>query len=195
MNNRLPTVYISVEAKQKLDLYIKCATGEISGFGTVLQTPHALFINDVFILKQECSYTETEISEEDASDMLLEMVLDEQDVNQVKLYWHSHVNMTTFWSGTDEKTIKVLSKGTWLLSIVGNKQGTYLTRLDISSPCSITLDNFNLVMAAYPSKELSDQIKDEIKNKVTTPKKNFPVVPYVKHENSTVVCEERYYDA
>lgn len=170
---QLPTIYITYETKRKLDYYIMLTNNEISGFGHVVPYRQGLLITDVFIVKQECSSSESDMSQEAIADMLLEMVLCDIDTSTIKLWFHSHAKMKTFWSKTDTDTIAILAKDSWLLSIVGSHIDTYLTRLDIDSPIHLTLDNLDLEVITPFNAELRDSIKDEIASKVTVIKYEF----------------------
>lgn len=160
-------VNILSEAFEKLKLYIECAAGEISGLGTVENINNTLVVTDVFILPQESSSSNTELDDEAISDLLLSW--DEQGLplEKLKLWWHSHGNMGTFWSTTDDNTIEKLGSS-WMLSIVGNKKNEFLARFDLYSPLKLTVDNLALSELKAPNTELKNTIKEEIKEKVRT---------------------------
>lgn len=169
-NTSFPTIYISYEVKRKMDYYIMLSNSEISGFGIVYPYRSGLIISDVFIVEQECNSSESDMSQEAIADMLLSMVLEGLDMSVIKLWWHSHAKMRTFWSSTDNDTIKILSKDSWLLSIVGSHTDDYLVRLDVNAPFHITLNNLELEVIAPFDVELRDAIKDEIATKVSVKK-------------------------
>lgn len=169
---KLPTIYISYETKRKMDYYIMLTNSEISGFGHVVPYRQGLLVTDVFIVEQECSSTESDISQEAIADMLLTMILDEIDPSTIKLWFHSHAKMKTFWSQTDDDTIRILSKDSWLLSIVGSHIDNYLARVDIDNP-PITLDNLDIEVITPFDAKIRQAIQDEIANKVTVKKYEF----------------------
>lgn len=172
-NSQLPTIYISYETKRKMDYYIMLTNTEISGFGHVVPYINGLLITDVFIVKQECNGTESDMSQEAMADMLLEMVLNEIDTSTIKLWFHSHAKMKTFWSQTDDNTIRILSKDSWLLSIVGSHIDNYLARVDIDSPIPLTLDNLDIEVITPFDANIRQAIQDEIASKVTVKKYEF----------------------
>lgn len=171
--SQLPTIYISYETKRKLDYYIMLTSTEISGFGHVVPYRNGLLITDVFILKQECTGTESDMSQEAMADMLLTMILDGIDPSSIKLWFHSHAKMKTFWSQTDDDTIRILSKDSWLLSIVGSHIDNYLARVDINCPIPFTLDNLDIEVITPYDANIRQAIQDEIASKVTVKKYEF----------------------
>jgi len=171
MNSRtssFPTVFITPSAKQKLDLYIELAEGEISGLGTVTRLGNDFLITEVHLLEQECTGASTDLSAEDVSRFLLESVRTGLDPSQLKLWWHSHAGMGTFWSGTDDATAGRFSNG-WMLSLVGNKRGEYLVRLDLFEPIRLTLDGLEFSVRFEPDAGLRSAIEAEVEAKVKRP--------------------------
>lgn len=176
-SSSLPVVYITPEAKQRLDLYIQCADGEISGLGTVTRLGNDFLIAAVHLFEQECTGASTELSSEDVSKFLLQAVRADLDPSGLKLWWHSHVNMGCFWSGTDETTASGFSNG-YMLSLVGNKRGDYRIRLDIFEPIRITLDELELRLHYPENNSLRQEIEAEIKEKVKTKVYTYPYYDY-----------------
>jgi hypothetical protein len=163
--NELARIFIASEAKQKLDLYIKHTDSEVSGLGTVAVIENNFLIKDIYLFEQECTGSDTDLSQEDVAKLILESVRLGLDPSGLKLWWHSHVNMSTFWSPTDKATAGRFGNG-WMLSIVGNKNGDYLARLDLYNPIRLTIDNLKLEVYQSASDELIEKIKKEIKEKV-----------------------------
>lgn len=165
-DDKLPGIYIMPEAMAKLETYIQLTTNEISGLGLVEPWAGDLLIRDVFILEQECSASETELDEKALTDFLVECVKQDLDPTTVRLWWHSHANMGTFWSSQDTSTIAKLRNDGWLLSIVGNRARDYRCRLDLWSPLAMTLDQLPLQIAHVDHPELKEQLQAEIEQKV-----------------------------
>jgi hypothetical protein len=172
----LPVVYITPEARQRLDLYIQTADGEISGLGTVTRLGNDFLITAVHLFEQECTGASTELSSEDVSKFLLEAVRADIDPSGLKMWWHSHSNMGAFWSGTDEITASSFSNG-WMLSLVGNKRGEYRIRLDIYEPLRITLDELELQLHYPENNSLRQEVEAEVKEKVRVKTKVY-AFPY-----------------
>jgi proteasome lid subunit RPN8/RPN11 len=106
---------------------------EVSGLGTI-EVDHernVMRVTDAILLKQENTSATTEI---DAQATLRAMHEFRQrgSAGQLKWWWHSHVNMGVFWSGTDEAAIKCLGGATldqpaWFVATVFNQRREMLT--------------------------------------------------------------------
>lgn len=162
----LPTIYILPHVKARLDAYIAGCDVEISGLGTAHQQGRDFIIDDVFLLKQECTAGSTDIDDEAAAQFLCEAIRDGHDPATLRVWWHSHASFGCFWSTTDEGTIDVLSGGAWLISIVGNHAGQYRGRLDIYDPMRLTLDELPLHVVLPESADVQEAAKAEIAAKV-----------------------------
>ena len=163
---RTPEIYITPEAKSKLDLYIRLCPDEISGLGKVERFDNVFLVRDIYLLQQEVTAGSTDLDPEAVAKFLLKAVQDGIDTVTLSLWWHSHVNMGTFWSGTDTATIERFQNEA-MLSIVGNKKGEYLTRLDIYNPFRFHFDELTLTVYNAVDETLEEVIKHEIKEKVS----------------------------
>jgi|WetSurMetagenome_2_1015567.scaffolds.fasta_scaffold01396_27 hypothetical protein len=162
-------VYITPEAKQRLDLYVDAVTGEISGLGRATCYKGVIFISEIYLLHQESSAGETELVPSAVADFINELIATQRDPGEVKVWWHSHANMGAFWSTTDDKTAENFSNG-WMLSLVVNKKGEYKCRLDVYEPVHLTADNLDLVVCYPPAaeamkKEIELEVKEKVKSK------------------------------
>jgi len=160
-----PKVYIGFEAKNKLDLYIACAEGEISGIGKVEKINGKFLITEVILLPQECSASSSDLDEKALDEFVLSEVESGRSVENLKLWWHSHASMGAFWSGTDTGTIEKFRNG-WFISIVGNKSGEYKIRLDLFEPFRYVFDELHLETVFPPALELKAEVEAEIAEKV-----------------------------
>lgn len=165
-DNPLPIIQIDLLAKQKLDLYIKHCEDEISGLGRVIRHNGRLIITEIILLKQECSSSSSDLDEKELDEFVLTEIEQGRPIEDLKLWWHSHVNMSAFWSSTDTGTIEKLKNG-WCLSIVGNKRGEYKTRVDLFEPFRYCFDDLLLEVIAPINPVLEDFIKTEIEEKVS----------------------------
>ena len=105
----LEKIVIGREAYDKIMHYVHKAKFEISGFGNVQVIDGIPTVTDIILLKQENDPTETEID----ADAIAKAIYDHHVSGmegELKFWWHSHVNMGVFWSGTDNATIKQLTK-------------------------------------------------------------------------------------
>jgi hypothetical protein len=122
-----PKVTISHTAYKKIMGWVMACDIEVSGLGTLVKMPDGSYVvTDAYISEQTCSGTETELTAEGIAK------LDEwHDTNvkqgNLRVWWHSHVNMGVFWSGTDLTAMASYSKGGFCIAIVFNKAGAYKT--------------------------------------------------------------------
>lgn len=162
-----PAVFILPAAKQKLDAYIQLCDLEISGLGTVRQEGQMFIVEDVLLLPQECSAASTELDDAGLAEFYTECVQADMDTGRLRLWWHSHCNFGTFWSGVDTDNIdRLMESSDWLLSIVGNKHGQFRTRLDSKVPVRLSVDELPLNILIPPDVSVRTRCKAEIATKV-----------------------------
>jgi hypothetical protein len=164
-----PIVFITPEAKRKLDSYIRLCNLEISGLGIVTKLGVNLLVEDVFIFSQEVSAAHTDLDSGAIAMFLTELITRGVETKDVNLWWHSHAGGPSFWSHIDEDTIDRLGDS-WMLSIVGNKVGDYLARIDVYSPIRVTIDELKVETYVKQEQELDIWIYHEIKRKVKVKK-------------------------
>lgn len=136
-------VVIGREAYDKIMHYVNKTNFEVSGFGNVEVIDGVPTVTDIILLKQENHATETEI--DGAS--FAKAIYDHYTLGtkgELKFWWHSHVNMGCFWSGTDMATIKSLTKDGWYIHGVFNKKGEYKLAYTNNDPFPIMLDDLDL---------------------------------------------------
>ena len=114
-------IQIPREVHAKIMHWINKATSdEISGFGKV--TYHAetgvFEVHDAWLLKQSNGSAHTDI---DGQSLAKLMYTSRELPGELKWWWHSHVKMQCFWSGTDTATIKELASQGWILATVFNQ--------------------------------------------------------------------------
>jgi hypothetical protein len=172
-----PTVWITPQAKEKLDIYIEAANGEISGLGVVEQAGTNFLIRDVYLFAQTCSPVSTVLAPDDIANFLLQTVQQGLDPSELKLWWHSHDRMNVFWSQTDDETAASFGNG-WMLSVVGNKAGDYLCRLDLYDPLRLTMDRLPMQIYLPRDPDVEATLYAEVKAKV---RMNTYVRPSVQH--------------
>jgi proteasome lid subunit RPN8/RPN11 len=161
-----PSVYITPEAKLKLDAYIHAVTTEISGIGKAVVRNGSIHIDDVYLLKQESAGSETELDQQDIAEFMMELMQKGEDVGALKVWWHSHAGMSCFWSATDKDTAAQFGNG-WMVSVVGNLKGEYKCRIDIYDPVYVAIEDvaFAIALPAM-TEELRRAIEEEVKEKV-----------------------------
>ena len=131
-----PKVYIYDEALSKMNEYINQSKLEIGWLGCAKRVEKDFVITDVFLFKQEVHSTTTEITTEGLSEFAIELIQQNEDVgmqiwNNLRVWGHSHVNMSTSPSGQDEKQIDVFMENDndFFIRLIGNKKGDL--RIDV----------------------------------------------------------------
>lgn len=156
-------VHITEKAKNKLDLYIQLADGEISGLCRIKVEEEKIIVTDLFILKQEATGSTTDLDEQALTDFLT----NETHPEEIRGWWHSHAHMGVFFSSTDEETMASFG-GDWLIGIVGNKDGEYKARINAFAPVHLYLDT-TLVEEKEIDQTAKEAIEVEIKELVSAP--------------------------
>lgn len=115
-----PKVVIDNLVYRRIMHWINKSDHEVSGLGIVqVEADGILRVTHAMLLPQVNGPTHTDIEPEDAAKLLYKC----KDIDgALRFWWHSHVNMDVFWSGTDMDTIKKIGQGGWFLSTVFNKK-------------------------------------------------------------------------
>lgn len=166
-----PIIYISHTAYQKMKLWVEMAKGEISWLGSIVELKekgniYGFLVEDIHLLKQVCSLTNTVLDDQSVGAFLTEMVMQGQDVSNIRGWLHSHAQMKTFWSGTDETCIQNLANSNYLISVVTNKEGDILARVDIFKPFHVTLNDLKVDIYYPEDPQLIEFCKVEFATKV-----------------------------
>lgn len=160
-------VVIPEDVFAKMFAYVDAVEGEISGMGTVSVKDGVYTVTDVWLLKQECTAASTKIEAAALADLRAEAYAQGKAPEGFQLWWHSHVNMATFWSGTDKSTMaELLVDVPWMLFIVVNKKRSIRSRVEYREPFEIAFEN---VQTFLETKIGCDEaaIKKEVEEKVT----------------------------
>lgn len=115
-----PIILIENEVYRKVMHWVNKSDDEVSGLGTVrVEEGGVLRVISTMLLPQKNGNTHTDIEPEDVNKALFDLRHAEGDL---RWWWHSHVNMSVFWSGTDMDTIKKIGAGGWFANTVFNKK-------------------------------------------------------------------------
>lgn len=123
-------VYVMREAYSRMWHYVDIADKEVGWLGTVEKTPSGDFlITEVFLIKQEVSPVNTDLSEEGIAELAQELFDTRTDgfelVNAIRFWGHSHVRMDTSPSGQDNLQMKQFRENgcDWFVRGILNKLG------------------------------------------------------------------------
>lgn len=136
-------IVIGRDAFDKIMYYVKKAKFEISGFGNVAIVDGIPTVTDIILLKQENNPTETEMDGDAVAKALYDHHVSGMK-GELKFWWHSHVDMPTFWSKTDMDTIDDLTKNGWFIHGVFNKKDEYRLAYSSNEPFGIFVDDIKL---------------------------------------------------
>ena len=118
-------VYITPQCHAEIMHYVHKSNVEISGLGRIQKNSTGdMVVTKVYLLEQENGPATTDIDKDAVAKLMFES---REDPGFLNFWWHSHVNMGTFWSGTDMSTIEEFGKNGFLLATVFNKKGEFRT--------------------------------------------------------------------
>lgn len=188
----MPKLYINKIAIDKMLEYIDQSNLEIGWLGSAERVNDAYQITDVFLFKQEVHATTTEITTEGLSEFAMELMQQENGVeiwNNMRVWGHSHVNMSTSPSSQDDKQMDLFLENSndFFIRIIANKKEEF--RIDIwdfavgviyeSVPYDVIYPNELATQINSLSKQISvlkeklntlinppQEIKDNIKNEI-----------------------------
>jgi hypothetical protein len=157
---------ISEEVFKKVMYWIDKADFEVSGLGKVVidKERNVIKVVDAILLKQENSACATEL---DAASVGKAMFLLKDSPGDLRWWFHSHVNFSVFWSGTDQGTIKTLGSNGWFTATVFNKKREMLSAFVQSSPVRIVLPNVETKIEQIIDPALTSKWDEEYAANVT----------------------------
>lgn len=164
------TVKINSDCYQKIMHWVNMSNFEVSGFGKVESIDGELVVTSVVLLKQENTSGSTDIKGEHIAKAMYEL---RDEPGSMNFWWHSHVDMSVFWSGTDDKAIESIGKNGWVLASVFNKRSEIRTiyyQVGNEFIPSITVDDIPTTIGYSLSKEQEEVLTKEYNDKVTNKK-------------------------
>lgn len=160
-------LYILPQARQKMEIYCDLAEGEIGWLAFVEKFDTGFLITDCALLKQEVHSTTTEITPEGLLEFWNSTPVERQ--SQIKLWGHSHVNMSPTPSGQDNSQMDYFKDGNpWFIRLITNKKREYYIDIyDYANGIKVHMDQADLRTYNPEESTLRKTIEDEIKEKVT----------------------------
>jgi len=134
------SVFLVPEVEQRIRLFTQLADGEISGLGMVEEVDGGFIVTDIFLPRQMCSNAGTMLDPDDVAALMVRLTEEGREVEKLRFWWHSHDTLPTFWSATDNTCVEDLANDSYLVSLVTNKAGSVLCRLDLFQPVRATID-------------------------------------------------------
>jgi hypothetical protein len=155
--------------------YVNKSNFEVSGFGNVIMVDGIPTVDEIFLIKQENHSTETEMEAEAIGKALYDHHVSGME-GELKFWWHSHVNMSVFWSKTDTDTIEQLTQDGWFIHGVFNKKYEYRCAYSNNDPVHMFVDDLEMEIDEdlYNNDKLIDlkiqmeMLKDDILKEMST---------------------------
>ena len=182
--------YITMDTKvyNEMMSYVMHYKTEVSGCGLVKQIMHEdneieYNVYELFLPMQDNTGASTDIDEKEVHNLLTELISDNKETQDLRFHWHSHANMDVFHSGTDEENYSDLLNPAFLISIVANRDGDILGRIDIKVPFKLTISGVEV----YVTDEVDEVLQDKIDSNLVALDKHIKdnprsVITY--HKNS-----------
>lgn len=129
LKSRIPTIMVNPIALSKMWTYVDECADEIGWLGTAIKQPDNVYqISDVYLFDQDVHATTTEITVEGLTRFAEEVLVEPNGLeiwNNIKLWGHSHVNMSTSPSKQDDEQMETFSGSghDWFMRLIANKKG------------------------------------------------------------------------
>lgn len=116
-----PKLYIPRTTHSKIMHWVNSSHLEVGGMGMVHynKDENYFWIGDGYLLDQEVGAATTDIDAEAVGKLEMQVMGQPGNLNW---WWHSHVNMSVFWSGTDRETITKYGRNGFMMATVFNKR-------------------------------------------------------------------------
>jgi proteasome lid subunit RPN8/RPN11 len=161
---------ITPQAHERIRAFTMLAKGEISGLGKIeIDGDDNFIVTEVEIFDQEVSGAHSTIETAALAKFQTERVQAGESMKQWTLWWHSHADMSVFFSTTDTNTIDSSREFPYLVSLVVNKKGDSKARLDIFHPVHV-FKELEVEVFNHISQEIKDLCQKEIDVKLKEPK-------------------------
>tara|TARA_R100001082_G_C4364666_1_gene161252 strand:+ start:2966 stop:3877 length:912 start_codon:yes stop_codon:yes gene_type:complete len=147
-------------------------SAEIGGFMVAKPDKDGnMIISEPEILKQEVTGGTTTMDKEAVADYYVKCA--EKHGNDVRfVWWHSHANMSAFWSGTDTSTMEEYNSGDWAAFLVVNIRSEYKFRVCVWNPIEAHKD-IELNILGAKAKKVPKAITDSVSKLCKEPKTNI----------------------
>ena len=175
-----PTVRFSQKVHQQMFALTDACGIEISAMGIIATEDQKreagvtedYYVLELFVIDQECTGVTTDLDDDAFIDLVMELREKGIKSEQVCFWWHSHVNMGTGHSGTDEAQIERFDFDEVCISAITNKKGDLNLRIDMFKPFRYTFEKCPYVVDQIDM--LPDGWAEEMVEKHVTTKKVVP---------------------
>ena len=175
--NELKVVF-PYESYLKIMRYAQICDAEITGFADVDYNPETNQFNvgEVYLLDQISAPAEVDMDADTIDAFNVQMI--QNGATQLpRLWWHSHVNMGTFFSGTDLQAIEDLKNESFTIAVVVNKKYELKASLKIYKPIPIYKDDIKVMILPEP---MPEDLVAEVEEKVKSRSYTYTHTPYTQ---------------
>jgi len=160
---------------QKIMHWINKSSYEVSGLGKITYKDGRITVIDAMLFPQKNGSAHTDIEGEHVAKA---MYLLKDTPGDLRWWWHSHVDMDVFWSGTDRETIEKISEGGWFSATVFNKRHEMRSCLNMNTPLPLGLiDNIPTRTIQFLDAELIKKWDDDYEKNVENLMKGYYSYP------------------
>lgn len=155
---------LNFKAYHKMYAFCQAAKGEVSAWGKTEIKGDTVRVLDVKLIEQDATVGTVDLKLDGLADFMYDLAISyPKDYTKWNFWFHTHTNFSVFWSGTDEANIQSHSQKMPLVSLVMNKQGDMLARIDLGGKRK----NFDRIVVLPTGRaKLSGQYKRQVKRMV-----------------------------
>lgn len=181
---------INTKALSKIFSYTNAVETEVGGLLVIGKHEGKPIVEDALLFEQTASYGDMELNAEKLAIEIQAMAIKEpRKIEKLCAWWHSHNEMDTFWSTTDDACFRnFLNVGSIAYGIVVNKQGSIQTRVDVKTDRGI-FRNEDIKLVPHVSTMIAKYMA-EAREKVKVFKPKYNPEAYVYPENG-VYCKNK----
>ena len=158
----------------KMRMLVDSFDKEVGWRGTAYKQEDGYLVTDIFVYPQKVTGSTVDTDDEKFPSWL--MSFDDETFNHLRFHGHSHVNMGTTPSGTDETHRKEILEGmgddTFFIFLITNKNGSCTAKIyDLED--NICYDDSDITIATIPDgtgiSEFVEDAKSVVQTKTYTP--------------------------
>lgn len=178
-------IYWTEEAWRDYQIYCQLShPNEIAGMGRVVLVDGKPVIRELFLIDQEVSGGAADFDDEKYSEWYVKVYRGELGYKpeELRLWWHTHPNMSVEFSAKDRNTIEKIRTGSeWFIAVVINERGDRQGELYVKDPpflppYKIEKDDFIIIR----SEDRTAELKKEFEAKVTKKTYSYTTTPSTK---------------
>lgn len=169
-----PRLYFTQAAWRRLSAYVQASSpNEVSGFAHVTYTTSGCFVvreaDDVFITEQTVTPGSADVTGNTYARALHSAIKAGRSEESMRLQWHSHGLGGAYHSATDMRNIESYGYMQWFISLVTNRDGGVVARLDHYQPHRLGAP-MEVFLIDHSAEEEAEFVRSQISDLVTVVK-------------------------